>query len=436
MVLFFGHKKQTVEVAEIRVIRYDAGFDAAKLPRLRRSYEGRAPDAPWRQEALARIETQRKKDLSLTLTGAGGNPLANTPVRVRLRRHEFGFGSAVPAALLTADSEDGRRFRDIVDRYFSIVVFENDLKDFYWNASVPADQKARHKQTLDQAFAWLAERHIKVRGHYLLQVAEYDTMKTQPSGEIRAMVLDTARERIAYAGERVCEWDAINHPVAWGGARLLTRRPGMEHFDHEVLALARSLSPLPMFVNEDQLFRPGPQADGTFEYLQKLKDQGIRIDGLGNQAHMHESYLPSPPEILAITDRFAALAPRQAVTEFDLQTERDEQLAADYTRDLLITCFSHPAYQSFLWWGFWEGSHWLPATASWNKDWSIRQRGQVIEEWLGKRWRTEAELTTNARGEIRWRGFPGRYEAVIDGTTVPFLASSASPAAVASMPAP
>jgi hypothetical protein len=34
-----------------------------------------------------------------------------------------------------------------------------------------------------------------------------------------------------------------------------------------------------------------------------------------------------------------------------------------------------------------------------------------LEEWLGKRWRTEVTLTTDATGVVRWRGFPGWYEA-------------------------
>jgi hypothetical protein len=145
--------------------------------------------------------------------------------------------------------------------------------------------------------------------------------------------------------------------------------------------------------------------------------QGRRnqIDGIGNQAHLHESYLPSPEHVLAVTDHFAKLAPEQSITEFDIKTVADEELAADYTRDLLIACFSHPAYTSFLWWGFWEGSHWEPTAASWKKDWTILKRGEVMEEWLGKRWRTEVTLTTDANGRVQWRGFPGHYDITLAG---------------------
>jgi endo-1,4-beta-xylanase len=439
MNLFCANAAQVIEVSAIRVFRYGPDKDVADFPRVRRTYAGRAPDAPWRKAALERIERIRKADCSLVLTSSDGKPLANTEVKLTLRRHEFGFGSAVPAALLVADTEDARRFREIVDRLFSIVVFENDLKDMWWGeSSVPHERAARNTE-LNKAFDWLAERRIAVRGHYLMQVAVPHNLVKKDAAFIRRHFLDTARQRIEFAGDRVCEWDVINHPIAWTGADMLSTRPGLEKLDREVLGLARSLTKLPLFVNEDQLFRPGPQSDDTWTYLKNLKDAGLKIDGVGNQAHIHESYLPSPEHVLAVTDRFAQLVPAQAITEFDIKTVADEELAADYTRDLLIACFSHPAYTSFLLWGFWEGSHWIPSAASWKKDWTILKRGEVLEEWLGRRWRTELNLTTDAAGRIEWRGFPGHYDIRLTKESQAasrFSIGMKKPSATATLPAP
>jgi GH35 family endo-1,4-beta-xylanase len=437
--LFCAHSKQTIEVSAIRVFRYPPDTDTSKFPRVRRSYAGREPDASWRKVALERIEKIRKTDLSLTLTEPDGKPVANRQVHLSLARHEFGFGSAVPASLLVAESENGRRFREIVDRLFSIVVFENDLKDMWWGESTPAHERNARNEELNKAFDWLAKRHIKVRGHYLMQVAVPHNLSRMDPNSIRDHFLNTTRQRIEFAGDRVCEWDAINHPIAWSGADLLSSRPGLETLDRDVLALARRLTTLPMFVNEDQLFRPGPQSDDTWSYLKDLKDAGITIDGIGNQAHIHESYLPSPEHVLAVTDHFAKLVPMQSITEFDLKTVEDEELAADYTRDLLIACFSHPAYTSFLWWGFWEGSHWEPTAASWKKDWTILKRGEVMEEWIGKRWHTDVTLTSDTSGRIKWRGFPGSYNINHTGhsnTSVRVSVTMSKPASSAILPPP
>jgi GH35 family endo-1,4-beta-xylanase len=439
MNLFCASTAQVIEVSSIRVFRYAPETDVSEFPRVLRSYAGREADAPWRKAALERIEKIRKADCSLVLTNPAGKPLANTSVKLTLRRHEFGFGSAVPASLLVADTEDGKRFREIVDRLFSMVVFENDLKDMWWGEATPPHERTARSTDLDKAFAWLGERDIAIRGHYLMQTATPDNLTKMDTPAIRRHFLETTRERLEFAGDRVCEWDAINHPIAWAGADLLSKRPGLETIDREVLALARSLSSLPMYVNEDQLFRPGPQSDGTWQYLKELKDAGIRIDGLGNQAHLHESYLPSPEHVLAITDHFAKVVPVQSITEFDIKTVEDEELAADYTRDLLIACFSHPAYTSFLLWGFWEGSHWEPTAASWNKDWSIRKRGEVFEEWIGKRWSTQVTLTTDADGRVQWRGFPGIYEISLTAdpkTIARYFVSMSKPAGDVTLPSP
>lgn len=422
VVLLCGQKEQRLEVESIRVLKYPASTELAAFPkakRIPRTYVGREPDAPWRQAALERIDQHRKKDLTLIVKDASGQPLAETEVKVSLRRHAFGFGSAVVAKRFSGESEDDRRYREIVDRLFSIIVFENDLKDGNWGPDFHEGRKTKRNTELDAAFDWLAERRIDVRGHYLMQVATpYNLHDIKDSAEIRQRTLDSVKERLAFVKDRVIEWDVINHPIAWGGADMLNKRPGLEKLDREVFTLARSLTKLPFFINEDQIFRPGPQCDDTFTYIEKLNAEGFEIAGLGNQAHFHESYLPSPEHLLAVTDRFGKIVPHQSITEYDIVTTEDEQLAADYTRDVLIAVFSHPAYTSFLLWGFWEGSHWKPEAASWAKDWSIRPRGEVLEEWIGRKWHTEATLKTDAQGQISWRGFPGWYEVNAGGRTM------------------
>ncbi|OYV03738.1 MAG: hypothetical protein CFE26_20590, partial [Verrucomicrobiales bacterium VVV1] len=391
---------------DLQVLNYGPDFDLAKLPRQKISYEGREPDAGWRKAALDRIEKLRKADYAVQLIGSDGKPLANTEVAVELDRHEFGFGSCVTRGWLTKEGPDGERYRNIVDRTFSRVVFENDLKP----DSFPHEEKGRAE--LEKSFAWLKGRNIAIRGHYLMQEAVDGWSRSRLSDPVKykATLFESVRERITTVGDRVVEWDVINHPIAWQGAEMLAQKgPPLEQVGAETFQLARSLTKLPLCINEDQLFRPGAQQDRTFELLKSMKDRGIRVDGLGNQAHIHSSYLPTPEDILRITDRFATVVPKQVITEFDVVTNSDDQLAADYLRDALIACFSHSAYDGFLLWGFWENRHWIPEAALWKKDWTIRPTGEVWEEWIGRRWHTKVTLTTDSQGRIKWRGFKGSY---------------------------
>jgi GH35 family endo-1,4-beta-xylanase len=416
--ILLGDAIQTAEIADLRVLNYGPDFDFTKLPRPKVTYEGREADAAWRKTALARIAKIRMADHSAQLTDEAGKPLANTRVTVELARHDFGFGTCVTRQMLTRKDADGERYRDIVNRTCSRVVFENDLKP----GSFPSSGEGRAR--MEESIAWLAENGISIRGHYLIQEAvdPWTRARLGDPEKLKREMFESVRERIEFMGSRVTEWDALNHPVAWGGAELLgTKGPPLDTLAMDLFQEARKLTDLPLIINEDQIFRPCPQQDKTFELLEKLKREGVRVDGLGNQAHFNSSFLPSPEEQLRITERFTAVVPKQVITEWDIVTNGDERLAADYLRDSLIACFSHPAYDGFLLWGFWEKSHWIPEAALWRKDWSAKPIADVWVEWTTKRFHTRRTLTTDASGRIGWRGFKGTYRASMGGrTTGPF----------------
>ena len=422
VVIFLGEQVQTVEIAEVRVLNYGPDIELAKLPQPKETYAGREAGAPWREAALSRIEKIRKADMAVQLTGADGKPLPHTTVVVELERHDFGFGSCVTRGMLTREGPDGDRYREIVRRTFSRVVFENDLKP----DTFPHDDAGRAE--LEKSLAWLKANDIFIRGHYLMQEAvdDWSRARLADPDKLHAELLASVSDRITTLGDRVTEWDVINHPIAWQGAELFADKgPPLDTLGMDVFRKARSLTKLPLCINEDQLFRPGPQQDKTYALLEKLKQDGVRVDGLGNQAHFHCSFLPSPEDQLRVTDRFAAVVPKQVITEFDIVANGDDTLAADYLRDSLIASFSHPAYDGFLLWGFWEGAHWLPEAALWKQNWSPKAAADVWEDWVRKRWHTRETTISDADGIVNWRGFKGIYRVTLGGAkTAPFQPGS------------
>ena len=69
--------------------------------------------------------------------------------------------------------------------------------------------------------------------------------------------------------------------------------------------------------------------------------------------------------------RFAPLVDRLVVTEYDFVCN-DDELHADYLRDVLTLSFSHPKMTAFINWGFWAGYHWKPEGTLIRKDWTER----------------------------------------------------------------
>ena len=419
--IHLGGEIQTIEIAAVQLLNYGKDYDFAKLPRPVNTYDGREADAPWRAEALARIEKIRKGELKIEVVDAADKPVSGAEVHAVLKRHAFGFGSAVTAKMMIDPSPDGEKYRAIVDECFSKVVFENDLKPFAWD-DYKADKQTSsfRKPWLDQSLTWFAEHHIPVRGHYMAWgpfEPWSQKLKDNPQA-IREKVLASMTEKVPVVGDRVAEWDALNHPAAWEKGICIDTVLG-DAFYAEIFKEARKLTKLPLWINEDQVFRPGRQQEEYFHIIEKLLASGVKIDGIGNQAHFHASFLPSPVELLKNSDRFAALVPALQLTEFDINTDGDDQLAADFTRDLLIVCFSHEAYTGFVMWGFWEGAHWKPETALWKKDWSEKPNAKAWKDWVCGKWKTDATVKSDAKGLATVPGFLGRYEVKLskDGKT-------------------
>jgi endo-1,4-beta-xylanase len=116
--------------------------------------------------------------------------------------------------------------------------------------------------------------------------------------------------------------------------------------------------------------------------------------------------------VLATFDRFETLGLLIQISEFDIDTS-DEELKEHYTRDFLTACFSHPAVSGVMMWGFWEGAHWRPRAALWNKDWTLRPHGQAWLDLVTKEWWTHTNGVTAADGKFFTHGFCGDYEITV-----------------------
>jgi GH35 family endo-1,4-beta-xylanase len=411
--IHLGGQRQVIEIAGLTVRDYGPDFDPGKLPRNEFTYGGREPEAPWRAEALARIEKLRKATLTVKVTDAAGAPVKDVPVQAVLTRSRFGFGSAIAAGQFMEQTGDGEKYRRIVDECFSKVVLENDLKMGGWEQSQKREAgNYFNAENTDKVLAWCRERGIAVRGHYLMWAPWEpwsEKLKQEPD-KIRARILSHLAEKVPVVGNRVCEWDAINHLSGW--AENVNAATGNGIYA-DVMRTARGLTRLPLWVNEDQVFRPGRQQEDYFALIKELIGAGAGPDGIGNMAHFHFSYLPPVAEMLRISDRFAALVPRLQITEYDLVSGGDGALEADHLRDMLLMAYSHPAYEGFLSWGFWEGNHWKPEAAWWRKDWSGKPSAKVWREWVCGKWRTRETGRTDAAGAWTVRGHHGRYEITV-----------------------
>lgn len=399
-----GYDPQVVEIGGIEVSNFGPG-DRPPLAAEGFTYPGREPDAAWREAARNRIDEHRKENLTVRVADAEGRPVPAAQVRVRMKRHAFRFGTAAVAAALIDPGADNERYREKFLEMFNAAVMENDLKWEQWE---------RNRARALAGVAWLRERGIPVRGHNMVWPgwqylpADVRTLAANPEA-LRARIDSHILEIGSATRGQLIDWDVVNEPIP---NRVLQDILG----DWELVRwfqLAREADPdVRLFVNEYDIETKGGKnllkQQQYLDLIQTLLDGGAPLGGIGIQGHFGTD-LTHPQRVYDILDRFASFQLPLQITEFDISTA-DEQLQADYTRDYMTVCFSHPAIDSFLIWGFWEGRHWRPEAALYRRDWSEKPNAQVWRDLIYREWWTNADGETGEDGSFSVRGFLGEYE--------------------------
>jgi endo-1,4-beta-xylanase len=401
--LFLGYDKGVVELAGVRVEDYGLAPDNA-FDQTIDYWAGRPHPDTWRQPALDRIERIRKGDLSVKVLDAGGKPVPGAVVRVTQKRHDFRFGTALPARrLVDTLNPDNLRFQQEVARLFNTVTFENDLK---WAA-----MSETGLQTVDEAIEWLRAHDIDARGHCLLW-GSYQHIPP-PFNALRGEeLLDACRDHVTdyvtrmrgklylwdvvnEAGSNVQVWDDIGweaFPDAFRWARAADPNVLLSYNDYGI-------------VNENPTYRK--QVADRIHYL---LDHDAPLDVLGIQAHMS---LPLTPmdRVLEILDEWAHFGKDLEITEFDVGLP-DDRMHAEYVRDFMIAVFSHPSVKAFIQWGFWEGSHWRARSgaAMFRRDWTKRPAEEAYEDLVFNQWWTKWDGKTDAEGSATLRAFYGTHQ--------------------------
>jgi endo-1,4-beta-xylanase len=416
-----GETKQVIEVVDFQVYTFPLGFDIFNAPRMKATYGGRELDAPWRKEADQRIATHRQGKLTIRVIDADGKPVEGAKVRVEMKRHQFGFGSAVDVSTLsglgtTFSQEDQVKYRNIVDELFSRIVPENGQRvgniDKEPDPARPWDEVSRRRTgaAVQWTLQWAQDRKMTSRGHYLTwgYLEPWARTELEKGGVVR--LLDTYDRHfkfiLPFCAPYVDEWDAINHPVPFNEVDALYNIIGKDFYP-DIYRKIDAMTDKLLFVNEDTF---NPDRAAAFEkHIQHMIAKGVTPDGCGFQSHFSDYAIPDITHEYEMWQRFGAMVKHLTVTEYDLQT-LDDDLHADHLRDMLTMAFSHPQMTGFIIWGFWESRHWKPTAAMFRKDWTERPAVKVWRELVKGKWWTKAELLTDAKGEAPLIGYYGWYD--------------------------
>ncbi|MBN8215669.1 MAG: endo-1,4-beta-xylanase [Spirochaetes bacterium] len=421
-----GYPPQAFELASVELLDYGRSLAIEALPKtaIKLDYPGRKLDAPWRKAAEERIEKIRKGDLWVAVKDKAGRPVPGAEIAVSMKRHAFGFGTAVSARLFMDPGEVGAKYRGTLFAHYNKVVLENDLKWPSWDAGRFGTTEKAQKAYADtlETVRILNASNVQVRGHCLV----WPSWKLLPA-PVRALSNDASAlsraisnhilDEVGILKGQCAEWDVVNEAFNNHNVTdFLGGGPESFRIIADWYRLVRATDPKPLlFVNDYSILSSGgndaPHIEAYERLIRFLLKERAPLDGIGLQSHM--ATLVPPETLLAVLDRFAVHGLSIQSTEFDINNDDDEAAQGDYLRDFCTALFSHASVTGIVMWGFWESAHWLPKGALWRKNWEIKPNGQAWRDLIYKTWWTEASGRSGADGALKTRGFLGDYEVTV-----------------------
>ncbi|WP_397546034.1 endo-1,4-beta-xylanase [Rhodothermus marinus] len=382
----------------------------------------------WRAAAEQRIEQYRKGPLRVRVVRPDGQPVEGAQVHVRMTRHAFGFGTAISFGLVLGTGYNPTYRAKLEDltgdgRSFNLATPENALKWPSWEGEWPVSNRRK----ID-IINWLRAKGYEIRGHNLLwpdwQWMPDDIEQNRDNPQY---IYDRVREHIfEVAGHRdlrgkLREWDVLNEPAHLTALRDVfngwdSYEVG-EDFYVDVFQWAKQAdSTARLFINEYNIINNYANEQPTRNYykwiIARLLSKGAPLEGIGIQGHF-SAPLPSMTEVKAALDEMAVFGLPLSITEYDVRGV-SEQAEASFMEDFLTMVFSHPAVESFVMWGFWDGAHWRDNAPLFREDWSLKPSGEVFLELVFDRWWTDTTGVTGADGSWVMRGFLGDYVVEVD----------------------
>lgn len=233
----------------------------------------------------------------------------------------FLIGAAVNPAIVSGEDKTSQ---DIVINHFNSITVENVMKA----ALINPEPGVFNFKPADEYVAFGEQHKMFIIGHTLVwhnQCPAWFFTNAQGQPNTKAEQIERLREHIKtvagrYAG-RVHAWDVVNEVIDDdGNYRPTTWVKAFGNGDTMVkyaFQFAAEYAPnTELYYNDFNSWRPAKR-DGIVRLVKMLQKEGIRIDGVGMQAHWGLNY-PKTNYIEDAIDAYAACGVKVMITELDV----------------------------------------------------------------------------------------------------------------------
>ncbi|MEM3574638.1 MAG: endo-1,4-beta-xylanase [Candidatus Bathyarchaeia archaeon] len=351
-------------------------------------------------------------DLTIEVKDDEGKPIPGATVHLEQQSHDFWFGTALADWRLSKYKNEPAiitKYKEVVRTHFNAAVHEDSLKWYY-------TERARGSvsyRDADEWVKWCEENGIRMRGHCLFWEKEdrnLQWVRALDRESLRQAVERRAKEVTARYRGRIVEYD-VNNEMLHGN--FFRSRLGGDIIG-DMFRWAKEGDPnATLYVNEYLPRGYLPRYEGM---IRSLLERGVPVGGIGIQAHFGDGpgriAPPTPEEWKTVLDSLAKFGLPIKITEYSYDTPNEERKAL-FLADFYRLCFSHPAVEGILMWGFWEGAIWRPGAAIFDLDFSPRPAARIYRKLVYGEWWTNATGLTDAEGRFKARAFFGRYNVTV-----------------------
>ena len=346
-------------------------------------------------------------------------------VNVEQLSHEFWFGCAISNGIAGGSmSEDNiRQYKEKFLENFNSAVTENAVK---W-ANMERQKGEVDYTVVDAILKWTEENHIPLRGHNLFWgIPQFvqSWVKELGDDELRQTLQNRAETITGKYRGRFAEYD-LNNEMIHGNYYEDRLGPGITKL---MAKWAHNGDPDAKLYLNDYDILTGNRLNDYMSQIRMLLRQGVPIAGIGVQGHLHTETFDRD-QLKRALDSLAVFKLPVRITEFNMpgqrskyyknkimeMTPQEEELNAGEIVDYYKICFSHPAVEGILMWGFWAGANWIPVSSLYRRDWSPTPAAEAYQNLIFKEWWTKTSGTAGRKGIFSTPAFYGKYKVTVNG---------------------
>jgi GH35 family endo-1,4-beta-xylanase len=405
--------------------------------------------------ALAASDTYianfRKGPAQLALGGVA----PGAEVHVKLKQHDFRFGTAVGGTFVGGGGNqydvntylNNSNYTNFLLSHFNTVTQGNAGK---W-ASNESTRDVVTMQAVDRILQFAQANNLDARMHNMLwgdsqqpnwvhNISNNGLLDLAAAGNEAAK--DELRQEISeridyYVGNsdgnlnddrarRYQEMDLLNEhshqPKYWNvyGAKEIA-----DIFSEAGAAVTAADADTKLYLNEYNVFAWGDAyANWYRQDVDEIRDNGGPIGGIGIQyypsATTNSQAIHSPARMYQTMQNLSVTGLDISLTEFGVSNSSDTTVedAAAILEDTMRMVFGTPNATTFMMWGFWANDVWdqAPLAALMDANWNLTPAGVAFEQLMNS-WNTDLTLPVGPDGTVDFSGFYGEYEITVGGRT-------------------